>query len=107
MRTSEPGGARRTSRTTTSGSRSGTGFRSKSPAGSTSLRRTSNVTSSSSPNTPRLTAPRSGSIQWFIPWVPTVLLGGVYTILRFAAHFAREHGVESRFCIYDVPAESA
>ena len=46
------------------------------------------------------------SIQWFIPWVPTVLLGGVYTILRFAAHFAREHGVESRFCIYDVPAES-
>ena len=43
------------------------------------------------------------SIQWFIPWVPTVFLGGVYTILRFAAQFAREHGVESRFCIYDVP----
>ena len=42
------------------------------------------------------------TIQWFIPWVPTVYLGGVYTILRFAAHFAREHGVESRFCIYDV-----
>jgi O-antigen biosynthesis protein len=44
------------------------------------------------------------SIQWFIPWVPTVFLGGVYTILRFAAQFAREHGVESRFCIYDVLA---
>jgi glycosyltransferase involved in cell wall biosynthesis len=42
------------------------------------------------------------SIQWFVPWVPTVFLGGVFTILRFAAHFAREHGVESRFCIYDV-----
>jgi O-antigen biosynthesis protein len=42
------------------------------------------------------------SIQWFVPWVPTVFLGGVFTILRFAAHFAREHGVESRFCVYDV-----
>jgi glycosyltransferase involved in cell wall biosynthesis len=42
------------------------------------------------------------TIQWFVPWVPTVFLGGVYTILRFAAHFRREHGVESRFCIYDV-----
>jgi O-antigen biosynthesis protein len=47
------------------------------------------------------------SIQWFIPWVPTVFLGGVYTILRFAAHFRREHGVESRFCIYDVAQEQA
>jgi O-antigen biosynthesis protein len=45
------------------------------------------------------------SIQWFIPWVPTVFLGGVYTILRFAAQFARDHGVESRFCIYDVPPD--
>jgi glycosyltransferase involved in cell wall biosynthesis len=47
------------------------------------------------------------SIQWFVPWVPTVFLGGVYTILRFAAHFRREHGVESRFCIYDVPEDRA
>jgi glycosyltransferase involved in cell wall biosynthesis len=47
------------------------------------------------------------SIQWFIPWVPTVFLGGVYTILRFAAHFRREHGVESRFCIYNVPEATA
>ena len=45
------------------------------------------------------------AIQWFIPWVPTVYLGGVYTILRFAAHFAREHGAQSRFCIYDVAPE--
>jgi hypothetical protein len=47
------------------------------------------------------------SVQWFIPWVPTVYLGGVYTILRFAAQFRRGHGAESRFCIYDVPAEKA
>ena len=47
------------------------------------------------------------SIQWFVPWVPTVYLGGVYTILRFAAQFRREHGVESRFCIYDVPPDKA
>jgi O-antigen biosynthesis protein len=47
------------------------------------------------------------SIQWFIPYVPTVFLGGVYTILRFAAHFRREHGVDSRFCIYDVPEAKA
>jgi hypothetical protein len=47
------------------------------------------------------------SILSFIPWVPTVYLGGVYTILRFAAHFAREHRVESRFCIYDVAPQKA
>ena len=48
-----------------------------------------------------------GSLQWFIPWVPTPYLGGTYTILRFASHFKREHGVESRFCIYDVPDDMA
>jgi hypothetical protein len=47
------------------------------------------------------------SIQWFVPWVPTVFLGGVYTILRFAAQLRREHGVESRFCIYDVKESRA
>jgi len=47
------------------------------------------------------------SIQWFVPWVPTVYLGGVYTILRFAAQFRRQHGAESRFCIYDVPPDKA
>jgi glycosyltransferase involved in cell wall biosynthesis len=39
--------------------------------------------------------------------VPTVFLGGVYTILRFAAQLRREHGVESRFCIYDVAPDAA
>ena len=29
------------------------------------------------------------TLQWLIPWTPTVFLGGVYTILRFAAHFQR------------------
>ena len=47
------------------------------------------------------------SIQWFVPWVPTVFLGGVYTILRFAAHLRREHGVDSRFCIYNVKPRMA
>jgi O-antigen biosynthesis protein len=47
------------------------------------------------------------SIQWFVPWVPTVFLGGVYTILRFAAHLKREHDVESRFCIYNVKPKMA
>ena len=46
---------------------------------------------------PRWTSSTIRSIQWFIPWVPTVFLGGVYTILRFAAHFRREHGVELAF----------
>jgi O-antigen biosynthesis protein len=42
-----------------------------------------------------------GSIQWFLPFFHHAYFGGVYTILRFADHFAREHGVESRFHIYD------
>jgi glycosyltransferase involved in cell wall biosynthesis len=41
------------------------------------------------------------SIQWFLPWFHTPLFGGIYTILRFADHFARVHGVENRFCVYD------
>ena len=45
-----------------------------------------------------------GSIQWFVPWFHHPYFAGVYTILRFADHFAREHGVRSRFCIYDSPA---
>lgn len=43
------------------------------------------------------------SIQWFLPFFAHAYFGGVYTILRFADHFAREHGVENRFCVYDVP----
>ncbi|MFL5817582.1 MAG: glycosyltransferase family 4 protein [Conexibacter sp.] len=43
------------------------------------------------------------SIQWFLPFFQHAYFGGVYTILRFADHFAREHGVESRFHVYDAP----
>jgi glycosyltransferase involved in cell wall biosynthesis len=41
------------------------------------------------------------SIQWFFPWFHLVYGGGVHTVLRFADHLAREHGVESRFCVYN------
>lgn len=47
------------------------------------------------------------SIQWFLPYFQHAYFGGVYTILRFADHFAREHGVESRFHVYDSPAAAA
>lgn len=42
------------------------------------------------------------TIQWFLPFFHHVFFGGVYTVLRFADHFAREHGVENRFHCYDV-----
>lgn len=41
------------------------------------------------------------SIQWLLPWFHQVYGGGIYTVLRFADHFARQHGVESRFRVYD------
>ncbi len=41
------------------------------------------------------------SVLWFLPWFHLVYGGGVYTVLRFAERFAREHGVENRFCVYD------
>jgi O-antigen biosynthesis protein len=41
------------------------------------------------------------SIQWFVPWFHLVTGGGIHTLLRFADHLAREHGVESRFCVHD------
>lgn len=41
------------------------------------------------------------SVQWFLPWFHLVYGGGVYTVLRFADFFARLHGVENRFCLYD------
>jgi glycosyltransferase involved in cell wall biosynthesis len=43
------------------------------------------------------------TIQWFLPFFHHVYFAGVYTILRFADHIARRHGVENRFCIYDAP----
>jgi O-antigen biosynthesis protein len=47
------------------------------------------------------------SIQWFLPWFHQVYGGGIYTVLRFADHFARVHDVESRFCVYDRDGEPA
>lgn len=41
------------------------------------------------------------SLQWFLPWFHLVYGGGIYTVLRFADFFARQHGVENRFCVYD------
>jgi O-antigen biosynthesis protein len=43
------------------------------------------------------------TVQWFLPFFTHAGFAGVYTILRFADYFAREHGVENRFCIYDAP----
>jgi glycosyltransferase involved in cell wall biosynthesis len=47
------------------------------------------------------------TIQWFLPHFDHVYFAGVYTILRFADHFKRVHGVESRFCIFDAPRVEA
>jgi len=46
------------------------------------------------------------SVLWFLPYFHHVYFGGVHTLLRFAAHFAREHGVENRFHCYDVGAHA-
>ena len=42
-----------------------------------------------------------GSILWFLPWCHLASGGGIYTVLRFADHLAREHRVDSRFHVYD------
>jgi glycosyltransferase involved in cell wall biosynthesis len=42
------------------------------------------------------------SVQWFLPFFHHVYFGGTHTLLRFADHFARAHGVENRFHCYDV-----
>ncbi len=41
------------------------------------------------------------TLQWFLPWFHNPHGGGVRTILRVADHLQREHGVESRFHVYD------
>ncbi|HEY1275480.1 MAG TPA: hypothetical protein VGF25_11235, partial [Thermoleophilaceae bacterium] len=46
------------------------------------------------------------SIQWFVPSFYLVYAGGIHTVLRFADHFRREHGVESRFCVFDSDDEA-
>jgi O-antigen biosynthesis protein len=42
------------------------------------------------------------TLQWFLPFFHHAYFGGTYTLLRFADHFARLHGVENRFHCYDV-----
>lgn len=46
------------------------------------------------------------SVLWFLPYFHHVYFGGVHTLLRFADHFARVHGVENRFHCYDVGAHA-
>jgi O-antigen biosynthesis protein len=47
------------------------------------------------------------TVQWFLPWFHLAHGGGVHTVLRFADRFAREHGVENRFAVYDRDDEAA
>ena len=42
------------------------------------------------------------SVLWMLPYFHHVYFGGIHTLLRFADHFARVHGVENRFHCYDV-----
>jgi glycosyltransferase involved in cell wall biosynthesis len=42
------------------------------------------------------------SVLWFLPYFHHVYFGGTHTLLRFADHFAREHGVRNSFYCYDV-----
>ena len=41
------------------------------------------------------------TVGWFIPGFFLVWGGGVHTLLRFADHLARAHGVQSTFCVFD------
>jgi len=41
------------------------------------------------------------TVQWYLPGFYLVWGGGVHTLLRFADHLARNHGVENRFCVFD------
>jgi len=45
---------------------------------------------------------RPRTIIWFVPYFGHVYFGGVYTLLRFADHFASEHGVVTHFHCFDV-----
>jgi glycosyltransferase involved in cell wall biosynthesis len=42
------------------------------------------------------------TIRWYLPFFHHVYYGGVHTLLRFADHFARVHGVQNHFHCYDV-----
>jgi glycosyltransferase involved in cell wall biosynthesis len=45
---------------------------------------------------------RPQKIVWFIPFFGHAYFGGTYTLLRFAEHFARVHGVATHFHCFDV-----
>jgi glycosyltransferase involved in cell wall biosynthesis len=48
------------------------------------------------------------TVTWFLPFFHHVYFGGTHTLLRFAEHFARVHGVRTHFHCYDVgPARVA
>jgi O-antigen biosynthesis protein len=42
-----------------------------------------------------------GTLHWFIPAFDNATVGGIQTILRFADHVRRRHGVASSFSLFD------
>lgn len=42
-----------------------------------------------------------GAVTWLLPFFHHVYFGGTHTLLRFAEHFARVHGVGTHFHCYD------
>lgn len=42
-----------------------------------------------------------GTVRWFVPGFYLVWGGGVHTLLRFADHIARHHGVHNSFTVFD------
>src|SRR4030042_6640806 len=47
--------------------------------------------------------PEIKSINWFIPYFLHENYGGIYTIFRFASHFADKKGIKTRLVLYDNP----
>jgi O-antigen biosynthesis protein len=47
--------------------------------------------------------PEIKSINWFIPYFLHEYYGGIYTIFRFASHFADKKGIKTRLVLYDNP----
>jgi glycosyltransferase involved in cell wall biosynthesis len=47
---------------------------------------------------------RPQSVTWLLPFFHHVYFGGTHTLLRFAEHFARVHGVRTHFHCYDTDA---
>jgi glycosyltransferase involved in cell wall biosynthesis len=45
------------------------------------------------------------SVMWLLPFFHHVYFGGTHTLLRFADHFARVHGISTHFHCYDVGAD--